>query len=229
MAYTKKRTTKKKYTKPTAKNSGQKALAIVRSMQQAINYKHNDYILPPDDASMYGLTYPLLEGVTKGPAEFQRIGDTIKLARVDIRFSVKIPSGVVNQSARSFRVVLLRGITENGLLPVMSEAASGPLGVFDDTGANPNLLHSRKSLNNMRDTKILIDKVYTLTPGSHTKREFHWNFPLHWKCQYTTQSTPTATNDLVQDGGLYFMWCDDTNGNEDLIIEFNARTTFSDL
>lgn len=218
---------KKKYVKPTAKNSGQKALAIVKAMQQAINYKHNDYIFQADDVVVDGICYPLTDMITQGVGEYQRVGDSIRLAHTHINLTVHLPTSFTQQNTRSFRVVLVRGITENGTIPIMSLSADGARGVFDDTTSS--LILARKADNNMRDTKIIFDKVYTLTPGQVTKREFRWDFKLGWEQSFTTTNSTTVTPlNTTQNGGIYLMMCADFN-NGDILCNLNARTTFSDL
>lgn len=213
----KKRTFKKRGFR---KNPGAIALKIVKRMQKAIEYKNADYPLVADDIPSTGICYPLLEAIAKGDNKTQRTADLIKVARAHIYLSCFLPSGGVGTDTRSFRVMLVRGIRENASVPVLSYTADTARGILDDT-AMP-LIIARKALDNMRNTKILYDKVYTLTRGQITKREFRWNFKLGWNTRYQT-----GTSNLVEDGGLYLLLCADYN-NGDILVNMNNRITFSD-
>jgi len=212
-----KRVFKKKYTGVAA---GVKALKIVRSMQKAIEYKHNDYPIIADDVAATGMCYPLIEAIAKGDNKNNRTADLIKLARAHIYCSVHLPVGSAETLSRSFRVMLVRGIRENGSIPVMAYPADLARGVLDSTTVP--LIIARKALDNMRNTKTLFDKVYTITPGQKTKFEFRWNFKLGWNARFQT-----GTSNLLEDGGLYLLVCADYNSG-DMLIDMNHRITFSD-
>jgi len=204
--------------------AGVKALQIVRKMQNAVEYKHNDYPSMADDLVGTGTSYNLLDTLQKGDNSFQRTGDIIKLARASILLTVAFPTGeTLPAQSRSFRIMLVRGIRENTVKPEMAISSSASKGVLDNTNA-PVVL-SRKALDNMRDTKILFDKVYTLTPGQVTKKELRYNFKLGWLTRFGTGS---SNINVPEDGGLYLMCCEDFN-NGDLLISLNTRVTFSDI
>jgi len=227
MAFKKKivRKTKKAYRKKAtpAYSAGVKALAMVKKMQKAVEYKHTDYRFVADDVSASGFTYPLLENLPKGVNSNNRTGDKIKLARAHIWFSVGLPTGgSPGPDTRTFRVMVVRGIRENGLIPTMGTTASATRGILDDSAVS--LVLARKDLDNMRDTKILLDKVYTLTPGQMTKREFRWNFKLGWTATY--QEVGTAP-EKTEDGGLFVLLAADYN-NGDILVSMNSRITYSD-
>lgn len=198
-----------------------KALKIAKGIQKGIEYKYVDYPLLADDIYSNGLSYSLLAGLAKGDTALTRTGDTIKLARAHINLTCHIPVGSVATNTRTFRVMLVRGIRENQVKPEMAITASASKGVLDDSVVP--LILCRKAVNNMRDTKILFDKIYTLTPGQRTKYEFRWNFKLDWVCRFGSDSA-----NLPEDGGLYLMLCEDYN-NGDILCNMNHRITYSDL
>jgi len=221
------KTLRKKYRSLKKRNTpaaaGYKALKIVKKMQRAIEYKHNDYPTVADDLLGIGISYNLLDGLQKGDNSYQRTGDIIKLARAHINLTVAFPTGSepINLS-RTFRIMLVRGIRENTVKPEMSISASGTKGVLDNT--NVPTIVSRKALDNIRDTKIIYDKIFTLTPGQATKKEIRWNFKLGWLTRF---GTGASNINVPEDGGLYLMACEDFN-NGDLLITLNTRVTFSD-
>jgi len=214
--YVKKTTYKKK-----GLSDGTKALRIAKSLLKAVEYKHTDYPLVADDVSVTGVTYPLVENLSKGLNAFERIGDNIKLARAHIDFTVYFPTGgSPPPDTRTFRVLLCRGIRENSVPPTMTTGVSPSKGVLDTSTVGAVI--ARKSLDNIRDTKILLDKVYTLTPGQATKKEFRWNFKCGWTTKYAT-----GTSNKVEDGGLYLMLAADFNSG-DMLVTMNNRITYSD-
>jgi len=230
MAGFRKRTFKRKIKRTFKKrgfkngNAGVKALAMVKKLARAVEYKHNDYPTLADDLLGVGISYNLLDSLQKGDNSYQRTGDIIKLARAHIDLSVHFPYGSEPQNlSRTFRLMLVRGIRENTVKPEMSISASGSKGVLDNTSV-PTII-SRKALDNMRDTKIIYDKIYTLTPGQATKKEIRWNFKLGWLTRFGTGS---GNINVPEDGGLYLMACADFN-NGDLLLTVNTRIIFSDI
>lgn len=215
---------KHRYTKkkqPKSASAGVQALRIVKSIQKAIEYKHTDYPIPADAIGNVGISYPLVDLLLKGDNATQRTGNTIKLARAHINCTVRLATSSTETFTRSFRIILCRGIRENGSVPVVSYTSSATRGVLDDTSTD--LILARKALNNMRDTKFLYDKTYTLSPGTVTSREFKWNFPLHWITTFKEDASGST-----EDGGLYLMFAQDIIG-QDIIVNLNSRVTFSDL
>lgn len=203
-------------------SAGAKALRIVKSLQKKVEYKYYDYNIEADELYSTGQCYPLLEALAKGDNSNQRTGDIISLARAHIYLSCFLPSGGSGDvNTQSFRVMIVRGIRENGLVPVMSYVADANRGILDDTTSPLTL--SRKAVDNMRNTKIIYDKIFSLTVGQKTRLEFRWNFKLKWNARYQK-----GTSGLLEDGGLYLLLAQTTSGSGNILCNMNHRITFSD-
>lgn len=228
MAY-KKKVYKKKYTKKSkpassATATANKALAIAKSLQKKVEYKHHDLVFAADeDVDPSGTTLPLLEAISQGTSNATRVGTEITVARLRGEINVAMNAPETAPGTFYYRLMLVRGIRDNNLVPTMGTSVSAERGVLENNVpyASPLIL-AKKSDNNMRDTKILYDKTFPLTPGQMTSRIHRWNFKLGWKTQYKEGDTS------VENGGLYFLICSDTTGGN-IIHRVNLRTTFSEL
>jgi len=217
---------KKKYRKATRGNKSTSvaytALRIAKKLQRKIEYKHHDYKINAfEDIIALGSTYPLIEGIGEAVGNNDRIGTEINLARAHINLDIAMNSTTsALQVSRNFRVVLCRGIRENSTVPIMAYSTDAVRGVYDDV--DTTVLMARKADNNIRDTKILCDKVFTLTPGQSTVKQIRWNFKLGWKAQFAENS------ELTENGGLFLMICSDFGPNGDMQVRMNHRITYSE-
>jgi len=198
-----------------------RALKLAKSIQKGIEYKYADYPLVADDLAANGTCYSLVTGLAKGDTVLNRTGDTIKLARAHLDFTVHLPVGSTATNTRTFRILVVRGKREDGVNYAPGLTTSASRGILDDS-VMPLIL-ARKAVNNSRDSIIMFDRTYTLTPGQKTKYEFRWKFKLGWVCRYSSD-----TANLVEDGGLYLITIADYN-NGDILTNFNHRITYSDL
>jgi len=203
-------------------SAGVRALRAVKKIQRKVEYKYFDGAFGADEPLINGgTTFPLLTGLEQGVEAQNRVGLDVNLARLHIRGSIRIDSTSVaaTGATQMYRIMIVRGIRENGNVPVMRTSTSPTLGVLEATGSI-DTMYARKELNNMRDTKILYDKVLTLTPGQQTLRMINWNFKLGWKCQFKRGDTS------VEDGGLYLLMAGGVDGA--LVARIDARVTFSE-
>jgi len=217
----KKKFGKRVYRKKRAMSAGVRALKIAKSLQRKIEWKHYDYDIGSDGIDTTGQTYPLLEGLGQEVGATKRIGDFINLGRLHISGSIMLNSTAPVNVGTQYRVLVLKGINENNQIPLMGAATSLSLGVLDNSGVS-QLMYARKYVPNIRDTKIIFDKLYTINPQSNTRKDFRWNFNVKGKTQYILGGANT-----VENGGLYLMVCTDNNSIA-ASIRFRARTTFSD-
>jgi len=213
-----KRTFKRKFKKQSL---ALKAYKIAKSLKRKIEWKHYDYPITGDAIDTTGTTYPLLEGLGKEVNANARIGDFINLGRLHITGSVNLTSTAPINVGTAYRIIVCKGIRENQQLPVMTTNISTSLGVLDTTGGVAPI-YARKYIPNIRDTKIIYDRVFVINPQSNTRKDFKWNFNVRGKTQYDAGGA-----NLVEDGGLYLMIMSD-NGGINAQIRMICRTTFCD-
>lgn len=202
-------------------SAGVKALKIAKSLQRKIEWKHVDYSITSDSIDTIGNTYPLLEGVSKEVGDTNRIGDQINIGRISLHGSITLTSTAPINVGTLYRVSLVKGIRENATIPVMGANSSASLGVWDNTGSMP-LVNARKYVPNIRNTKVLYDKVYSINPGSNVQKRFDLDINAKGKVFYTL-----GGDNLVKDGGYYLMIASN-NGSVNAAVTFTARSTFND-
>lgn len=228
-------------TTKSAQYTANKALKMVKKVMKKIEYKHEEYVRgfdAPQKIDSLGNIFNITSNIDRGSNIHQRIGDKITLARLSGRMRFQLskltgsnPDGYL--PTRTYRIVVFRGIRENGTLYYPSISQSAEMGILNDLHGEENMLPiaCRKDDTNIRRTKFLFDKTYTLGGGKDTQRIHNFNFKTSWTTQYTHDSG----EDLIADGGLYIMVISDTDGvgtgnNENAIfIDMNMRMSFTDL
>lgn len=226
----------------TAQATANRALAIAKKIRGNIEYKHEEYTLgfdAPYKVNSDGNIAAMLSNIDRGDTIHQRVGDYISLARLSgrVRFMLSKLAGTNPDGylpTRSYRIIIFRGIRENGVPFYTTTSQSTESGILYDgpQGAQALLpIVCRKDDTNMRRTKFLFDKTYTLGGGKDTQRIHNFNFPVRWKAQFTHDSG----EDLVADGGLYMMFLTDTDGvgsgnaENAIFMDLNMRVTYSDF
>lgn len=163
------------------------ALKTAKFVADLVNaeYKDRELILNDTASNNVGTVYSLLPSIPQGTAVHERIGDSIKLQRMTIRFTLTRNSAAI---AQTYRMILFRGKNEGGVA-----YTPGMILQYQD-------ILSPKTEDTKFNTKFLIDKTYTLDSAKANILTRTWNVPLNWHCNFQTGSPVN-----IKDGGLYLM------------------------
>lgn len=240
---TNKKTYKKKtYKKRTYKRAGnataKKALSIALRLKDQVGVEYKEYqsiignIQIGDGTNNPGVDGPgtvtALPLCTpyQGSNLADRLGDSIKLQRLTLRGHI----AWLNQAApasgtvtANIRLILFRGKNcENKSWPTTVDFGTGEKAFLDQLG-----VHGAKTDDNKYNSKILLDKVYSLDIARKNYITVNWNFPLNWYQQFKKDLNPTGSTDIVQ-GGLYLIVLSDTGTSAKCEFLANYCVTFTD-
>lgn len=214
MAY--KRTFKKAYRKgkkayrfaKAHQSEAKQALALAKKVARMVNVEYKyDLTNYASTVPWTGLTQNLCNPA-QGDGMTNRDGDSLKLARVSGRLNCQIHASA---TATTVRLILFRGKNTNGTDP-----APGDILV---TGSGL-MFQNPKREDNKFSTKILYDKMYTLTQDRKLIN-FNWNFKLYGHVKFEPGSA------VVQDGGLYLLIISNEQTNVPT-LNYSLKTTFTD-
>lgn len=184
----------------------------VQRLKRLINVEIKHYELAtattaiPIGGSIYNLS-----AITQGDTSRTRDGSSIKPQYFQLRGTLQ-SNGLQNSTSR-VRVILFRGIMENGVAPVVSDLLRE--GNID-------------SLSNMSEKNrftVLSDRIYSMQPvitGSIVLSSLNLNKTLQKHIKYTEISSAA-----IENGGVYLLVISDQPTNEPYINMY-SRVTFTD-
>lgn len=207
---------KRKFIRRGRGNAGVKALAAVKQLRRQVSpeVKVFNYVVAqaPNTA---GIVVELSD-ITRGVADNQRVGASVKLLRLSGRFHCQMNDAGDHLNA-SFRMILFRGKQENGAPYFPNDILANPSGGL--------LMTSPKNWDNRFHTKIIYDKIYNLSRQGTSSFHINWNFKLFGHLQFASADTDGTD---TENGGLYLLLVSDRGGDNVPLVQGYLRLTYTD-
>lgn len=194
-----------------------KALYAANKIRQLINveYKYHD-TQATNHAAGWGGGVSTLTTITQGDTATNRNGNSILAKSLALTYMAY--PGSTQTVTKEIRVVLVRGLDENGATPIGSDILLHAGSAYAIT--------SHRKLDNTTDYKVIYDKVHSVMTNSAnndhlvTKKLF-LKFNNHIK--YTLGA------DTTEKGGLFlFVFTDSAASTANPTIQFQARLRYID-
>lgn len=164
----------------TAYNMAKKALKKVNKMSSAVETKHYDLDFETDQECNYVGNFLFLNLPDQGVEDTDRVGDSIKMAGLRLKFSLNIDGA--DRALCRFIVM----IDKQNEFTVASQ--------FLATTGNENVINSPYLVDERHKYTILSDKVYPMNIGAYRIRQINLSQKLNKKTQYTGGTTAITKN-----------------------------------
>lgn len=228
MAYKKtyKRTTKKAYKKPMrykVADAAMTALKIAKSVKRLVNVemKACETNFPDVGIDSTGLVLSLAT-IPKGDDANERDGISVKPMRVSGRLYVDMNINDGSVFATLFRMIIFRGKQEHSN-PYDVQGT----GQYDILDPDTKACLARKNRDNRFGTKVLYDKLITLSAVGKNAQICDINIKTFGHINYDGG----ADGDLglnIDDGGIYILFVSDKTGDAKPIVTGQLTVTYSD-
>lgn len=180
------------------KGTAVKALKLAKKVARMVNVEYkfleNNFVVNPDSG---GSVTALCE-IPEGDGESAREGKSVKPIRVSGRCYIDMNP---TASTTLFRMIIFRGKHERA--NPFGPQGAGPYDILDDDAVAPL---ARKNHDNRFDTKILFDRLFTLSTSGTRSKVFDINVKLFGHLNFTSEQ-PNGTD--IDDGGIYLLICSD--------------------
>lgn len=195
-------------------NQGALALTMVKQLKRQTSPEVKTF------GSVFGST-PLQSGgvvnmlntISQGTADINRVGTSIKLLRVSGRITLRM-NDASSAPTNTVRLILFRGKQENEQPYFPNDVLANPGGL--------QLIVSPKNWDNRFHTKFIYDKTYTLSRQGRSNIALDWNFKLFGHTQFNQGSGEIET------GGLYLLAIGDRGVPDAPLMETYLRISFTD-
>jgi len=202
---------KKKYTKKTSgwqdaktvgklaykhRNTAVKALKLASKVARMVNVEYKAHeINTVNNYDIGGEVLSLTNGIAQGDGYNTRDGISIKPMRLSGRCYVEMN---VSAPTTLFRCIVFRGKNEKG--EIYTPQGNSQLDILDPDAIGPL---ARKNRDNRFGTKILYDKLFTLSQSGTRAKVLDLNIRLDGHVNYENTTTD------VDNGGLYILLISD--------------------
>jgi len=187
--------------------TAEKALALGMKLKRMINVEYKFYdISAAPTVSNTGTVYNLFSP-TQGDGVTQRDGDSVKVLSLSGRIHMLMNAAA---SASLMRVIIFRGKQENAVSYTTTDILQ-----------NASILNPKNDSEKFR-SKILYDKIFTLTTGDRTRNQpGNWYFRLNGHVNFVNGAT------TVENGGIYMLLISNEAVNTPT-FSYYLRTRYTD-
>lgn len=195
-------------------NQGALALTMVKQLKRQTSPEVKTFSTTFGSTPIQsGSIVDMLNVMTQGIADSQRIGTNIKLLRVSGRITLRM-NDASSAPTNTVRLILFRGKQENERSFFVNDVLANPGGL--------QLIVAPKNWDNRFQTKFIYDKTYTLSRQGRSNLALDWNFKLFGHTQFNQGSGD------VESGGLYLLAIGDRGVPDAPLMESYLRVSFTD-
>lgn len=212
--------------KRQSKSVARRALRLARKAWQATDHEvkvleavFDDFVL-----SQTSTFQPLLvNGLTEGVSQDQRIGERVALLRLQLRLVFQ-KNGDNSIPSTSVRFMVVWDKQNNGGVFTPNNLLENTLVSVGNQDVN---LHSMYNAQQRTRFSILLDKTMTLNDGHNTERVVKWSVPLHRRQVQYNGAANAAANIIT--GGLYICaFGSITDGGSQSLLSGQTRLWYID-
>jgi len=187
------------------------ALRGVNRIKKSVELKKFDFFKGASNITSGGFVDQICD-IARESTSTTRIGDVVYAKGLTLKGSLQQDFGA-SYPVQRVRCVIFRGRQEN-------EQTVNVATIFAVSGINQS-----KTFDKRFKTKVLYDKIHTMTDGTSTGRQINVHVPINMPIRYDSSDASGAT---IEDGGIYVLWIAEDGLSDPPQVNYFTRLTYTD-
>jgi len=208
----------RRYRKAPVKSKGWggtavRALRLAKRLADAVNIEYKVSVVSATQNPSYnGVVVDFTNSIAQGTQNGQRIGDSVKLQNLTIRFYLE--QDAAPAANEQIRIILYRD--QNNTITTGANMLTAAGGIFAPISA--------KNQDNKYASNILVDRLMSFAnyAGGSVSRQFDIVLPLNFHTHYT------ATTTTVKDNALKMLIISDTAAGSVTAVRYYSLMSYTD-